>query len=176
MQKIRKTYKILSSLFPGRREAVFSVLKHTVKVRELAVFLLEKDKVISFDKEAVEWGALLHDVGRLLNLEQAIFHGVEGAKIIAENSLFSFLAAELREKVVTITQKHVGCGIEGYIPESGEELLVSFVDNIFAGYQLRGINWCVERYSRELSPEYGKKVLEQVEKLQALGFRLEFLY
>jgi hypothetical protein len=176
MKKIRKTYQILHSLFSERKEAVSYVFKHVIKIRELAVFLIEKDEITNIDKEAVEWGSLLHDVGRLLPLENPIWHGVEGAKLIEQEPVFSFLAAPLRDKVINITRNHVGCGLENYVPQNIEELLVSFTDNIFAGDKLMGINWAAERFTRELSPEHGKKVISQMKQLQQAGFNLEFLY
>ena len=106
----------------------------------------------------------------------SLFKEDKNSRSLKSREEFSFLEREIRKKVVKITQNHVGCGIEGYIPSSLEEVLVSFVDNIFAGSELMGINWCVARYNRELSSEYGQKVLNQVEFLQKAGFRLEFLY
>jgi len=109
------------------------VIKHCVAVCKKAVEIASK--IDGADLELVRIGALLHDIGR--SKTHGVEHGVVGGKIARELG-FS-------DKVVRIIERHVGAGIpkeeaiklglppKDYIPETLEEKIVAYADNLTNG-------------------------------------------
>jgi uncharacterized protein len=110
------------------------VIRHCEVVAELALEITDKleKKGVKVDRELVEIGALLHDLGR--SKSNGVNHGVVGAKIAA--------SAGLPEPLVNIIKKHVGGGITAdeaetfgwpkdvYLPVTLEEKIVSYADKL----------------------------------------------
>jgi uncharacterized protein (TIGR00295 family) len=106
------------------------VVRHVKKVRDYAAEIAEQNPTA--DRELVEAGALLHDIGRART--HGIDHAVAGAEILrAEN---------VDERIVQIVERHVGAGLtkeeavylglppKDYIPETIEEKIVCHADNL----------------------------------------------
>ncbi|MGQ9597093.1 MAG: HD domain-containing protein [Thermoproteota archaeon] len=114
-----------------------SVLKHAVKVAEVAKHLTRKIKSKGYvvDEELVMAGALLHDVGRAVTHD--VSHGIIGGKIIREEGL--------DERLARIVERHVGGGISkeeaerlrlghfNLIPKTLEEKIVCYADKLVDG-------------------------------------------
>ncbi|MBC7081198.1 MAG: HDIG domain-containing protein [Thermoplasmatales archaeon] len=143
------------------------VIEHCKKVRDLAIKIAEKiaENGINLDMEAIEAGAILHDVGRAKRND--LMHVVEGVKIAKKYGL--------PKKVVAIIERHVGSGIDeedaerlglpkkDYIPKSIEEEIVSHADNLTSnGY--RNIEEAINEF-KKFGDKQVKKLIETHEKL-----------
>ena len=129
------------------------MIKHCLKVAEVASLLAEGLRLAghTLDAEAVDAGALLHDIGR--NRTQTVRHGLEGAKLLRDE--------EVDDKVVQIVKRHVGAGIsaeeakllglpeDDYVPRSLEELTVCFADKLIGSDKVRPFSEEVERFVRK---------------------------
>ncbi|EHQ35917.1 HDIG domain-containing metalloprotein [Methanoplanus limicola] len=141
------------------------VISHCIAVKDLALKFLKKSGA---DRDLVETGALLHDVGRCKS--HGLDHAVIGARICRDLGL--------DERVCRIVERHIGAGITyeecikerlepgNYIPESVEEKIVAHADNLIKG---TGEITTEERLKRsdKLSPEAGRRILllsEEIEK------------
>jgi uncharacterized protein len=101
------------------------------------------------DIEAVNAGALLHDIGR--SKTQTVWHGVEGARLVEQEGV--------DRKVVEIIRRHVGAGISteearrlglpdlGYLPRTLEERIVCFADKMVDGTKVRPFEGEVHRFT-----------------------------
>jgi uncharacterized protein len=133
----------------------------------IAVFKKARDisKNFDVDLDLIETGALLHDIGR--SKTNDITHGVIGAKI-AKNYGFS-------DKVLKIIERHIGAGIskeeaiemglppKDYTPQTLEEKIVSYSDNLFNGSDEVDINYTIQKWKKRIkNPE---KPIEKLKKL-----------
>jgi len=133
------------------------VISHCIAVRDLALKFINKSGA---DRNLVETGALLHDLGRSES------HGLDHAVIGADMCR----SLGLDERVCMIVERHIGAGItygeclkEGleprnYIPESVEEKIVAHADNLIKGVKEITIEERLKR-SDKLSPESKKRML-----------------
>ena len=157
--------KILEKEGCGRQ-----VIEHCKKVKDLAIEIAKKIKEngTNVDMEAVEAGAILHDLGRAKRND--IMHVVEGVKIARKYGL--------PKKVISIIEHHVGAGIDeedaemlglpkkDYSPKSIEEEIVAHADNLTSnGY----------RYIEEAINEFKIFGEKQVNKLKAMHEKLSKL-
>lgn len=104
------------------------------KARDIAKNYSDKTST-AVDLEQVEFGALVHDIGR--SKTHSIEHAVVGAKILRN--------LNFPECYVNITLKHIGAGIpceeaeelglpkKDYIPTTIEEKIVAQADNLISG-------------------------------------------
>ncbi len=118
------------------------VFNHCRIVRDIAIQLIEKNS-LSLDRELVEAGALLHDigvyplfdaVGMLRKDAHYITHGVEGERILK--------AEGMPEEIWRFAAHHTGVGLTkqdvishklplpiiDYLAETDEELLIMYAD------------------------------------------------
>ncbi|MEM2934828.1 MAG: tRNA (cytidine(56)-2'-O)-methyltransferase [Candidatus Thermoplasmatota archaeon] len=147
------------------------VIEHCKKVRNLAIKIAEKiaKNGINLDMEAIEAGAILHDVGRAKRND--LMHVVEGVKIAKKYGL--------PEKVISIIERHAGSGIDeddaeklglpkkDYNPKSLEEEIVSHADNLTSnGY--RSIKETINEF-KKFGEKQVKKLIATHEKLSKLA-------
>ena len=163
------------------------VRKHCRAVAELAVKIASKikERGNKVDIEAVKLGALLHDIGRAIT-HDPFQHFIKSAEILRKEGL--------DEKIVRIAERHFSAGLtaeearklglppKDYMPETLEEKIVSFADNLVFGdrpgsfedfikrleeikREKPDMGWFVER-----SIERAKKIKEEIEKLSGLSF------
>lgn len=105
------------------------VMEHLWAVHDYA---MEIAAGVECDRNLVEVGSLLHDIGR--SVSHAIDHAVIGAEILRNEGV--------SEDVVRIVERHVGAGLTSeeavrlglppgdYIPETIEEKIVCHADNL----------------------------------------------
>jgi uncharacterized protein (TIGR00295 family) len=105
-------------------------------------------KIPQIQKEVAIAGAMLHDIGRSIN--HSIFHAVDGVKILENENIDS--------RIVGIVRNHIGTGITleeaeklglpsgEYIPQTLEEEIVSFSDNLAAGNDRRSFDETLNRF------------------------------
>lgn len=163
------------------------VRKHCRAVAELAVkiALKIKERGNEIDVEAVRLGALLHDIGRSVT-HDPLQHFIKSAEILRREGI--------DEKIVRIAERHFSAGLtaeearilglepKDYLPETIEEKVVSFADNLVLGDRIGSfrdfirrlkeierenpeISWLIER-----SKERAKKMKEEIERLSGLSF------
>lgn len=132
-----------------------SVVEHCMAVEALASSIASKVK-IAVDHEAVRLGALFHDIGR------ARTHGIRHAIVGVEMGR----SIGLPENVLLIIERHIGAGISAdeaerlglprkdYIPQTPEEKIVSYADNLTIGTKHVDFNRALERFRQMLGPEH----------------------
>ena len=130
------------------------VIDHCVNVTQIALKLsdLLEEKGYEIDRELVEIGGLLHDIGR--SVTHDVNHSAVGGKIARRIGL--------PEEIVRIIERHIGAGIpkreaeelglpDGfYIPVTLEEKVVAYADKLICGDKVVGINVTIEDFAKDL--------------------------
>ncbi|RME63996.1 MAG: TIGR00295 family protein [Nitrospirae bacterium] len=131
------------------------VQEHILAVRKLALEIADSLKV-PVDRDLVEKGAVYHDIGRAKT--HGIQHAVLGAEMAKEMGL--------DDRVVRIVERHIGAGIskeeakelglpeKDYIPETLEEKIVAYADNLINGSKVVSFEEALERFKKVLGPEH----------------------
>ncbi|MFO7872803.1 MAG: NAD(P)H-hydrate epimerase [Candidatus Undinarchaeales archaeon] len=146
------------------------VRKHMTAVHGKAMEIAEKLKRdrIEVNIDLVEKGSLLHDIGR--SKEHTINHGLIGYKLLKEEG-FS-------EEVSRIARNHVGAGIykkeavklglpaEDFIPETLEEKIVSYADNLAAGDKIRTFEETLKVWEEKFGPDSKQVELFKLEQAE----------
>lgn len=163
------------------------VRKHCITVAKIAMRIAEKihQKGHAVDMDAVLKGALLHDIGRAIT-HDPFQHFIESAKILREEGV--------DERIARIAERHFSAGLSAeeaeklglepkdYIPQTLEEKIVSFADNLamsdrqgrFEDFMRRldeidrrnpKLGWLTEK-----TRERARKLRGEIEKLSGLRF------
>ena len=132
-----------------------NVIAHILAVKNSAMRIASELKV-PVNKELLLTGAMLHDIGRART--HGIEHAVAGVDI-ARKLGFS-------ESVLNIIERHIGAGIsreeagklglpeKDYIPQTVEEKLVAYADNLLNGDREVSFEESLERFKKVLGPEH----------------------
>ncbi len=162
-----------------------NVREHCIEVAKLALEIAEnaKKRGYNVDIDAVRLGALLHDIGR------AKTHGIEHFVVSGE-----ILRKEgLDEKIVKIAERHFSCGIKAeeakalglpekdFMPETLEEKIVTFADNLIFDRKRASFkefyeklkelkNRVKEKWIVDRSLERALKLKEEIEKVSGMKF------
>jgi uncharacterized protein (TIGR00295 family) len=135
------------------------VICHCEAVREVALSIVKRTKA---DKNLVEAGALLHDIGR--SKTHGIDHGFVGARIARKLGL--------SEKIVSIIETHIGAGLtesvassfglpsKDFIPRTLEEKIVCHADNLVDDCRRQDIEVEVEQALQEDHKEYALQLVK----------------
>lgn len=163
------------------------VRRHCAKVAELALEIAKKIKDRGHDVkiEAVYLGALLHDIGRAVT-HDPFQHFIKSAEILKKEGF--------DEKIVKIAERHFSAGLKAeeaqklglppkdYIPETIEEKIVSFADNLVFGDKIGSFDEFLKRLDEidRHNPEFkwltettrkrARKIKEEIENLSDLKF------
>ncbi len=149
-----------------------AVIKHCIRVARLAMEIakaIEKNggKV---DVEAVEAGAMLHDIGRAKTHD--IMHIIEGVKIARHYGL--------PKKIIDIIEHHGGAGIDeeeakklglppkDYSPRTIEEKIVAHADNL-TGNGYRSVKELAIAWEKKIGKEAALKLLKLHNELSKLA-------
>jgi uncharacterized protein (TIGR00295 family) len=128
------------------------VIRHVKHVRDYALEIAEQNP--SADRELVEAGALLHDIGRTRT--HGIDHAVAGAEILRREGV--------DERIVRIVERHIGAGLTredagylglpplDYLPETIEEKIVCHADNLIGNMRRISINDAIGTAKERWSP------------------------
>jgi uncharacterized protein len=123
------------------------IIEHSDAVLNKALIIADN---FDIDLELVNYGALLHDVGRLKT--QGIRHGIVGASILKEQG-FS-------PEIVRIAEVHIGAGIpkeeaillglphKDYLPLTFEEKIVAHADNLIHGTEEVSLEFVIKKWTR----------------------------
>ena len=145
------------------------VRKHSIKVAEKALEIANKVKKKKVDKNLVEIGALLHDIGR--SKTHGFEHALIGGKILKERGL--------PNQLVRVCETHILGGLERedanfiglpereYLPITLEEKIICLADKLTIGSKEVTIE---QRFNKWFS-KYGKtnlllKSKKRIEELQ----------
>ena len=132
-----------------------AIVAHSLAVSRLAVSLAEQ-VTIPVDGDLVLQGGIIHDIGRAMT--NGVDHAIQGAHI-ARKLGFS-------ERLVNIIERHIGAGItaseaerlglpkKDYIPQTPEEKLVSYADNLVRGEAETDFAAALERFRNLLGPDH----------------------
>jgi uncharacterized protein len=148
------------------------VIRHCEVVAELALEIADRleKKGVKVDRELVEVGALLHDLGR--SKSNGVDHGVLGANIA--------LSAHLAEPLVNIIKRHVGGGITAdeaeafgwpkdvYVPVTLEEKIVSYADKLIDQSKRVPIDLEIKKLQREHKNEPAERIRKLHEEITNL--------
>ena len=171
----------MSNKLPSREQAIELlrknncpevVVSHCEAVAQIALELADKleKKGIKIDRELVEAGALLHDLGR--SKTHRVDHGVVGAKIAESEGL--------AEPLLRIIKSHVGGGIttkeakafgwskDVYVPVTLEEKIVSYADKLIDQSKRVPIDLEIEKLQMEHKDEAAERVRKLHEEIISL--------
>ncbi|OIO63501.1 phosphohydrolase [Candidatus Woesearchaeota archaeon CG_4_10_14_0_2_um_filter_33_10] len=163
-------------------ESFNKVLNHSRAVQKLALEIAEEvKKNHDVDINLVKIGSLLHDIGRFkCYKENSIRHGVVGGEILIKEGL---------KKYARIAETHIGVGItkkdiekqgldlplKDFVPETTEEKIITYADNLIFGSRVGTIKEVIERYRKELGEEYVERVKKSHNEIEKLRKRNNFL-
>ncbi len=147
-----------------------SVRRHSEKVADKALEIADKITKTNVDKNLIEIGALLHDVGRTKT--HGFRHALIGGKILRERG-FSINLARICETHILggldkEDAKRVGLPEKDYLPKTLEEKIICLADKHMAGTREVTIKERFERwfqkYGRSRILLKSKKRIEQIQQ------------
>ncbi len=124
-----------------------------------------KNKNYSINCDLILAGALLHDIGR--SQSHNINHGIIGGQILKTHGF--------PKELVSIVEKHIYAGISAdeakdlglpskdYLPQTYEEKIVAYADNISKTNELLSLEQVLNRFKRYLPNSHS--ILVRVRKL-----------
>jgi uncharacterized protein (TIGR00295 family) len=136
-----------------------AVLEHILSVRDYAVEIASKKDC---DRQLVEVGALLHDIGR--SRTHKIDHAIIGASILRKEGI--------DPKVVNIVEKHIGAGLtaseakklglpeKDFIPGTIEEKIVAHADNLIGSTERVSIKDTVKMAKEKWFEDSVKRLID----------------
>ena len=124
------------------------LLVHSAAVKDEALRVCDRHPELNADRNIVEAGAMLHDIGivkcdaagiQCFGNEPYIKHGVLGAQMlddIKSDTTVNPYPHETIEKLKRICARHTGTGLPGLEPETIEEIIVCYADKFFSKTKL----------------------------------------
>lgn len=128
-----------------------NVIEHIKAVRDYA---LEIARNVDCDRNLVEIGAILHDIGRTRTHD--IDHAVAGVEILRREGV--------DPKIILIVERHIGAGLtaeeahqlglpkKDYVPETIEEKIVCHADNLIGSKDRITIHQAIKVAREKWSP------------------------
>ncbi|MFW9940227.1 MAG: HDIG domain-containing metalloprotein [Promethearchaeota archaeon] len=147
----------------------YSVRRHSEKVADKAIEIANKITKVKVDKNLIEIGALLHDIGRTKT--HGFNHALIGGKILRERGFSDKLAKICETHILggldIEDAKKLGLPEKNYLPVSLEEKIICLADKHMAGTREVTIK---ERFNRWFQ-KYGRsqillKSRERIRKIQ----------
>lgn len=153
-----------------RLKIPLSVRRHSEKVADKALEIADKITKTNVDKNLIEIGALLHDVGRTKT--HGFRHALIGGKILRERG-FSINLARICETHILggldkEDAKRFGLPEKDYLPKTLEEKIICLADKQMAGtrevtIKERFDRW-FQKYGRSRILLKSKKRIEQIQQ------------
>lgn len=131
------------------------VIRHAQEVARLALGIAG-GLCVETDRQLIEAGALLHDIGR--SSTSTLRHVTEGVRMAQE--------LDLDEALVRIIERHVGAGLtaseaaeaglprKDHLPETLEEKVVAYADNLVVGGRSVSFYESLERFRERLGEDH----------------------
>ena len=158
-----------------RLKIPLSVRRHSEKVADKALEIADKITKTNVDKNLIEIGALLHDIGRTKT--HGFKHALIGGKLLRERG-FSINLARICETHILggldkEDAKRVGLPEKDYLPKTLEEKIICLADKHMAGTREVTIK---ERFNRWFH-KYGKSriLLKSKKRIEQIQREIESL-
>jgi len=146
----------------------YTVRRHSINVANKALRIANKIKKVKVDKNLVEIGALLHDIGR--SKTHGFKHALIGGKILREHGLPEALARICETHILggldKEDAKNFGLPEKSYLPETIEEKIVCLADKHMTGVKEVTIDKRFEKWFRK----YGKSpiLIKSKKRIEAI--------
>lgn len=141
----------------------YSVRRHSIKVAILAKRISNKITKTKINKNLIEVGALLHDIGRAQS--HGFNHGFVGGKIIRNRGLPSSIAKICETHILggldKDDAKEMGLPEKDFLPMTLEEKIVCLADKMIAGTKEVSIEKRFEKWTTKFGDS---KLLEKSKK------------
>jgi len=153
----------------------YHVRRHSLKVAEKALEIAEKIDKVDLDKDLLEIGGILHDIGR--SQTHDFRHAIIGAKILKErgfsNSLSRICETHMLGGLDREDAKQIGLPEKDYIPLTLEEKIICLADKHISGTKDVSIE---QRFEKWFS-KYGKTqiLIKAKERIDAIQKEIENL-
>ena len=153
----------------------YQVRKHSIKVAEKALEIANKIKKETVNKDLVEIGALLHDIGR--GKTHGFRHALIGGKILKERGLPNSLVRVCETHILGGLDKEdakvIGLPEKEYLPITLEEKIICIADKLTAGTKEVTIE---QRFSKWFS-KYGKTklLIKSKKRIESMQKEIEAL-
>ena len=144
--KVERYIEVIDKFYPEDNELRRLLLRHSRDVADYALAVCDRHKELNLDREFVETGAMLHDIGIFKTdapgiychgTDPYILHGYDGAQL---------MRAEGLPEVARVCERHTGAGItlrqieeqqlplphHDFLPETMEEKLICYADKFFS--------------------------------------------
>jgi len=153
----------------------YHVRRHSLKVAEKALEIAEKIDDKEIDKDLIEIGGILHDIGR--SQTHDFKHGIIGANILKERGFSKRLSRICETHILggldNEDAKQVGLPERDYMPLTLEEKIICLADKYIAGTKDVSIE---QRFEKWFS-KYGKTqiLIKAKERIDAIQKEIEKL-
>lgn len=137
---------VINKYYPDDNELRRLLLRHSRDVADKALAVCDRHPELKLDRQFVEEGAMLHDIGIFMTDAPGIFchgsdpyirHGIDGGTL---------LRSEGFPRHARVCERHTGAGIsyeqvklqqlplppDDYLPETLEEQLICYADKFFS--------------------------------------------
>lgn len=138
--------KIIDKYYPEDNELRRLLLRHSRDVANKALAVCDRHPELNLDRQFVEEGAMVHDIGIFLTNAPGIFchgtdpyirHGIDGAELLRDEGL---------PRHARVCERHTGAGISreqieqqqlplpdiDLLPETLEEQVICYADKFFS--------------------------------------------
>ena len=131
------------------------VVAHCIMVSKAALSIADR-AAVPVDRELVRQGGLFHDIGR--SKTHGIGHALAGVEMARRLGFSDALAR--------IIERHIGAGItapeaerlglprKDYLPQTTEEKIVSYADNLISGVRVMPFYEALDRFKEILGPDH----------------------
>ncbi len=168
--------------YSNSEESFNTVLNHSKAVQKAALSIAEDvKKEHNINLNIIKIGSLLHDIGRFkCNKKDSIRHGVVGGEILRKENLPEY--AEIAERHVgvgitikDIKQQKLDLPLKNLVPETKEQKIITYADNLVFGERIGNINEVIERYRKELGEDYAERIKKSHNEIEKLRGKNNFL-
>ena len=147
--------KIIDKFYPEASKLRDILLIHSRGVCQMALEIVDKHPELNADRDVVEAGAMLHDIGivkcdaagiECFGTEPYICHGTIGGRMLRDNAAVLGVTADEIEPFARICERHTGTGLTlkqieeqnlplphiDLCPVTVEEQIVCYADKFFS--------------------------------------------
>ncbi len=123
---------IIHKYYPEDNELRRLLIRHSRDVADKALRIVDTHPELHLDRDFVEAGALLHDIGIYQTDAPGIHcHGIrpylEHGRIGGE-----IMRKEGYEALARVCERHTGTGLPGFEPETMEEIVICYADKFYS--------------------------------------------
>lgn len=138
--------KIIDKYYPEENELKKLLIRHSRDVADRALSIAEKHPELDIDRQFLEEGAMLHDIGifmtdapgiHCMGKDPYIRHGIDGAELLRKEGY---------PEHARVCERHTGAGIslkqikeqnlplpeQDFLPETLEEKIICYADKFYS--------------------------------------------